>query len=130
MIRRYRKLSSVKFLITFTCLSIICIFQYVNIGYGDYSTQEKISFHKRNLLSYNENSSELANKSKSVKNCMKPDIEQFPKGFSTQKQRIHGLVLLHFLIAFYMFIALSIVCDNYFVPALESICQGIKFQRF
>ena len=33
--------------------------------------------------------------------------------------RQHGGVLLHVIIAVYMFIGLAIVCDEYFVPALE-----------
>ena len=115
---RNRKLSCTKFMIVFALLSVICIFQYISDE--DHREDVQMSFKKRHLLNFMQNSTKL-----NRTNCIRPDIEQFPKGFSTQKQRVHGAVLLHFFIAFYMFIALSIVCDNYFVPALESICQGI-----
>lgn len=61
--------------------------------------------------------------------CLRPDIEQFPKGFTTQEQRKNGLVIFHFVIATYMFIALAIVCDDYFVPSLERISES-KLLKF
>lgn len=61
-------------------------------------------------------------------NCVEPDIEQFPKTFFNQNDRLNGAVIFYLLIGMYMFIALAIVCDEYFVPSLESICKvfGIK----
>lgn len=35
-----------------------------------------------------------------------------------------GGVFVHILIALYLFAALAIVCDDYFVPSLERICEG------
>lgn len=61
--------------------------------------------------------------------CIRPDIEQFPKSIFNQNQRLNGAVLIHFLIAFYMFIGLSIVCDDYFVPSLEEICKSLKLKE-
>lgn len=56
-------------------------------------------------------------------NCVQPDIEQFPKSIFNQKQRRHGAVIFHFLVALYMFIGLAIVCDDYFVPSLQYLCK-------
>lgn len=60
--------------------------------------------------------------------CVRPDIEQFPKTFFDQNDRQNGAVIFYLLVGVYMFIALAIVCDEYFVPSLETICKvfGIK----
>ena len=61
--------------------------------------------------------------------CYSPDIEQFPKGVFNQKQRLEGAVIVHFLVAFYMFVGLAIVCDEYFVPSLSSICKFLNLKE-
>ena len=38
--------------------------------------------------------------------------------------RKHGGVIIHILVATYMFVGLAIVCDDYFVPALDRIAEG------
>ncbi|XP_059379733.1 sodium/potassium/calcium exchanger 5-like [Carassius carassius] len=43
-------------------------------------------------------------------------IHEFPEDIFTKEQRKRGAVLLHVLCAVYMFYALAIVCDDYFVP--------------
>lgn len=81
-------------------------------------------------MSINENTTEVktVNQTNNLK-CFRPDIEQFPKGFISQYQRVRGGVIIHFLIAIYMFSGLSIVCDKYFVPSLETICKS-KIKTF
>lgn len=62
----------------------------------------------------------------SPQNCVKPSIDDFPDDFMTQYQRLHqGGVVIHFLIAVYMFGALAAVCDDYFVPSLEQITDKL-----
>ncbi|GIY00387.1 hypothetical protein CDAR_200731 [Caerostris darwini] len=46
---------------------------------------------------------------------------QFPEDLFTQQQRKHGAVVLHVFGLVYMFVALAIVCDEFFVPALDVI---------
>jgi hypothetical protein len=48
------------------------------------------------------------------------------KKFSFQVVRKHGGVIVHVMIAFYMFTGLALVCDDYFVPALDRISEGKK----
>ena len=60
--------------------------------------------------------------------CVRPDIEQFPKSFFGRSARLHGAVILNFIVAAYMFLALAIVCDEYFVPALEIICKRLNLK--
>lgn len=64
----------------------------------------------------------------SLPNCTPRAIEQFPRDFFTSDQRHHGAVLIHVTIAFYMFLGFAILCDDYFVPSLEVICEVLHIQ--
>ena len=56
--------------------------------------------------------------------CIKPAIDQFPDPVIHQKGRRRGGVIIHIMVATYMFIGLAIVCDDYFVPALTRVSDG------
>ena len=49
----------------------------------------------------------------------------FPEDLFTQEQRNNGAVVLHVLGVIYMFIALAIVCDEFFVPSLDVIIEKL-----
>ncbi|KAI6225624.1 Sodium/potassium/calcium exchanger 1 [Aphelenchoides besseyi] len=51
--------------------------------------------------------------------------DQFPPDLFTATQRRHGAILLHLFALGYMFIALAIVCDEFFVPALTIITETL-----
>lgn len=57
-------------------------------------------------------------------NCTPPAVNQFPRDLFTQEQRKNGALVIHVLVAAYMFLGLSVVCDDYFIPSLESISEG------
>ncbi|KAH6943834.1 hypothetical protein HPB50_000128 [Hyalomma asiaticum] len=57
-------------------------------------------------------------------NCTVAAIEQFPRPLVSPELRKHGAIVVHVLAALYMFAALSIICEDYFVPSLEVICDG------
>lgn len=61
---------------------------------------------------------------------MSPSSE-FPAGFFTKQERKDGGIVIYFLIILYMFMALSIVCDEYFLPSLELIseCKWLGISR-
>ena len=60
-------------------------------------------------------------------NCVEPSINDFPGDFMTQDQRHkHGGVLVHILLAIYLFVALALLCEDYFIPSLKEITT--KFQ--
>ncbi|XP_077988461.1 sodium/potassium/calcium exchanger 5-like [Glandiceps talaboti] len=61
-------------------------------------------------------------------NCSPPAIDQFPHGAFTREQRQHGGIILHLLVALYMFTGLAVVCDDYFVSSLESISERLHLQ--
>lgn len=57
-------------------------------------------------------------------NCTPPAIEDFPHDLFDEKQRQDGAVVVHVIVSLYLFIALAVVCDKFFVPAVEKICHG------
>ncbi|XP_012594020.1 sodium/potassium/calcium exchanger 4 isoform X1 [Microcebus murinus] len=69
------------------------------------------------------------NGTQTAKNCTDPAIHEFPTDLFSNKERQHGAVLLHILGALYMFYALAIVCDDFFVPSLEKICEKLHLSE-
>ncbi|XP_035534632.1 sodium/potassium/calcium exchanger 4 [Morone saxatilis] len=63
------------------------------------------------------------------KNCSAPAIHEFPNDFFSNQERKSGAVLLHIVAALYMFLALAITCDEYFVTALEKICEKLDLSE-
>ena len=56
-------------------------------------------------------------------NCTPPAIQEFPRPLIPQYVRAKGGLIVHLLVSAYMFLGLSIVCDDYFVPALERMVE-------
>ncbi|XP_050306855.1 sodium/potassium/calcium exchanger 3 isoform X2 [Anthonomus grandis grandis] len=59
-------------------------------------------------------------------NCTPPAIDDFPSDLLTEEQRRDGGILVHIFVSLYLFVALAVVCDNYFVPAVEKICHALN----
>lgn len=57
-------------------------------------------------------------------NCTPAAIEQFPRPFIPDYIRKEGAIAIHIIVTLYSFLALAVVCDEYFVPALECLCDG------
>lgn len=51
---------------------------------------------------------------------------EFPQDGLTRYQRQHGLIIIHCIIAIYCFFLLGKVCGQYFVPAIELICERLN----
>jgi len=47
----------------------------------------------------------------------------FPPDAFTEEQRASGAIILHIIGILYMFLALALVCDHYFVPTLDVIIE-------
>ncbi|XP_012156283.1 sodium/potassium/calcium exchanger 3 isoform X2 [Ceratitis capitata] len=62
-------------------------------------------------------------------NCTQPAIDDFPKDLFTEAQRQSGAVVLHVIASLYLFLALAVVCDEYFVPAVEKICAALNKKK-
>ncbi|XP_021259579.1 sodium/potassium/calcium exchanger 4 isoform X2 [Numida meleagris] len=71
----------------------------------------------------------LPNETREGKNCTEPAIHEFPEDIFTNKERQQGGILLHIIAALYMFYALAIVCDDFFVPSLEKICERLHLSE-
>ncbi|XP_026870870.2 sodium/potassium/calcium exchanger 4 isoform X2 [Electrophorus electricus] len=56
-------------------------------------------------------------------------IHEFPDDLFTNSERKSGAVLLHIVAALYMFLALAVVCDDYFVTSLEKICEKLDLSE-
>lgn len=54
----------------------------------------------------------------------------FPNDAFSLQQRRHGAIILHFGGLIYMFIALAIVCDEYFIPSLGVITETVSLKLF
>ncbi|XP_017888222.1 sodium/potassium/calcium exchanger Nckx30C [Ceratina calcarata] len=50
----------------------------------------------------------------------------FPVDIFSIQQRRHGAVILHVIGVVYMFVALAIVCDEFFVPSLDVIIEKLE----
>lgn len=94
-----------------------------SFGTGDSDLRERRSLKRNGSLT-----STVTSKSQKTLNCVKPSIDDFPSDFMTQEDRQHGAVLAHVALALYMFGALAVVCDDYFVASLERICEGLKLK--
>lgn len=60
-----------------------------------------------------------------INDCLAPAITQFPKPTIDKKARQKGAVIVHILVATYMFIGLAIICEDYFVPALTRTSDAL-----
>lgn len=56
--------------------------------------------------------------------CRIPAINEFPSDFLTLEQKRKGGIIIHILIVLYLFCAIAVVCDEYFVQSLHRICDG------
>ncbi|XP_069545939.1 sodium/potassium/calcium exchanger 3 isoform X1 [Brachyistius frenatus] len=87
---------------------------------------EEARWESRHLLQ-EDNESNLY--SEPEKNCTEPAIHEFPRDYFTNQERTEGAVGLHVLCAVYMFYALALVCDDYFVPCLEKLCERLHLSE-
>jgi hypothetical protein len=57
-------------------------------------------------------------------------VDEFPKidPFTTRELQ-DGAVIIHFCLSIYLFAALAIVCDDYFVPALERVSEELQLSE-
>ncbi|VVD00707.1 unnamed protein product [Leptidea sinapis] len=93
------------------------IFHYLMFGDGavDEGATDKATFSSRHLLTL-----------EPEKNCTRPAILEFPPDGLSRSQRKHGFIIVHCVIALYCFLLLGAVCEQYFVPAIEIICDRLN----
>ncbi|CAG4955216.1 unnamed protein product [Colias eurytheme] len=81
-------------------------------------TADVTSFTSRHLLALEING----------RNCTPPAILEFPPDGLNRAQRQQGYIVIHCVIAIYCFLLLGAVCEHYFVPAIEVICDRLKME--
>ncbi|XP_026759569.1 sodium/potassium/calcium exchanger 3-like [Galleria mellonella] len=64
----------------------------------------------------------------SDRNCTPAAILEFPPDGLTRSQRQHGFILVHCLLAVYCFLLLGAVCEQYFVPVIDMICERLNME--
>ncbi|XP_053679406.1 sodium/potassium/calcium exchanger 3-like [Anopheles nili] len=69
------------------------------------------------------------NRTEFERNCTPAAIFEFPSDGFTREDRRHGWILVHVVIACYCFWLLAIVCDDYFVPAIELMCKKLQVKE-
>ncbi|XP_038112722.1 sodium/potassium/calcium exchanger 3 [Culex quinquefasciatus] len=56
-------------------------------------------------------------------------MDDLPDDVFTQEQRLQGAIVLHFIGAIYFFTILAYVVGEYFLPAVECICEDLKLTQ-
>lgn len=56
-------------------------------------------------------------------------VDEFPSDYLTKEQRLRGFFLLHILFAIYFFTFMAVICDKYFIPSVERICQILDISQ-
>ncbi|XP_053667224.1 sodium/potassium/calcium exchanger Nckx30C [Anopheles marshallii] len=67
---------------------------------------------------------QLSNATSTNKTVVKKD-PLFPNDLFTEEQLRNGAIILHVIGVIYMFVALAIVCDEFFVPSLDVIIEKL-----
>lgn len=86
---------------------------------ADSSLTKVKKLHGRSLLSTNESTTELPTESEG----------QYPDDLFTLDERRNGAVILHIMGMCYMFLALAIACDEFFVPSLAIITEKLDISE-
>jgi len=55
--------------------------------------------------------------------------QKFPDDLFTEEQRQNGAVVFHMAGMVYMFVALAIVCDEFFIPSLDVITEKLDISE-
>ncbi|TKS72285.1 Sodium/potassium/calcium exchanger 3 [Collichthys lucidus] len=101
-------------------LAAAWIFSFSDVTGSHGPTVDHNILSKREIIQLQDNQNETVSKSA---------VSDFPEDIFTLEQRRHGAVLLHVLCAIYMFHALAIVCDVYFVPSLEKVSENLELSQ-
>ncbi|XP_071794459.1 sodium/potassium/calcium exchanger 3-like isoform X2 [Asterias amurensis] len=64
-----------------------------------------------------------------IDNCTTPSIDNFPSGLFSVDSLRRGALSINVIAVVYIFGALAIVCDSYFMPALEIICSVLNLSE-
>lgn len=87
---------------------------------------EEVKFHGRNLLQ-SPTTTIAPNNTTTAGHAN--GSAQFPQDLFSREQRRSGAVIFHITGLAYMFVALAIVCDEFFIPALDVITEKLEISE-
>uniref|UniRef100_A0A0K8TA83 Sodium/calcium exchanger membrane region domain-containing protein n=1 Tax=Lygus hesperus TaxID=30085 RepID=A0A0K8TA83_LYGHE len=66
-----------------------------------------------------------------TENCtvVEHDKSDFPEDLFSLDERQHGAVILHIICGLYCFIIIAFVCNDYFLPSVDCICQDLNLSK-
>uniref|UniRef100_A0A1I8I2R8 Na_Ca_ex domain-containing protein n=1 Tax=Macrostomum lignano TaxID=282301 RepID=A0A1I8I2R8_9PLAT len=64
----------------------------------------------------------------SSESCTPRTVEAYPPDLFTLAQKQSGAILIHAFVSAWLFVALAIVCDNYFLASLEVVCEKLHLK--
>ena len=115
---------------------------YTQIGpNSDYDNSEVYDFVDRDDFTFmgfqprflsEEDQCEAVEKTQKQLNCEADDhciSPEYPRDPFTESQLRSGSLIFHFVIMLWMFLGLSIVCDDYFESSLEKICESLNLKE-
>ncbi|XP_006638818.2 sodium/potassium/calcium exchanger 3 [Lepisosteus oculatus] len=116
-------------LLVVSCFS--CLAEKSGYDIINYTTDNYDRWSGRRLMQETENNETEEDQLKDhlFKNCTAPALHEFPTDLFSHKERREGAIALHVLCAMYMFYALALVCDDYFVPSLDKICERLHLSE-
>lgn len=56
-------------------------------------------------------------------------MDEFPEDLFTDEQRLNGAIIFHIIGAIYFFTLLAVVCNDYFLPSVECICEDLAIPQ-
>lgn len=93
-----------------------CIYDYLRNGAKQIAPSQEVYFNYRTVLF----------QKRSILNTSEG---QYPDDAFTMHERRHGAVLLHILGLCYLFLAVALACDEFFVPSLEVIIDRLTISE-
>nr|XP_033341286.1 sodium/potassium/calcium exchanger 4-like isoform X1 [Megalopta genalis]XP_033341287.1 sodium/potassium/calcium exchanger 4-like isoform X2 [Megalopta genalis] len=129
MVRKYTRAMGYRVLCTVAVPTLYLIF--VNAMAAILSNSVETTNHRtdirfRKLLQFETTTAEPGGPTEEPFNCTPPAIKEFPSDGLTRDQRQSGFIVIHFIIAVYMFLLLAVVCDDFFVPSMKKICEKLS----
>ncbi|KAG8038240.1 hypothetical protein G9C98_006567 [Cotesia typhae] len=105
--------------IYFTCISLSGFFKVKSTEF-DPEVFDRNEIRLRKLMQVEEPEVNRSNQ------CIAPAIDEFPSDGFTAEQRRSGFIVIHIVLAIYLFLLLAVVCDDFFVPSITKICEKLN----
>lgn len=112
------------------CLGVICMV-ILDVGAQKLITQDRRVKASQEEQPSNNPTKIFIGRQESVNQSCQEDssLDEFPDDLFTEEQRRNGAIILHLMGAIYCFTLLAVVCNDYFLPAIECICIDLRIPK-